>query len=173
MTKQEIIKTFYDNHKELSDFINSLSDEQFAFRNNDKWSAGQQLCHVYLTLLPFPKVLPSKEFILQKFGKIDRPVWTFETLLENYFKTSLKSPERFLPEEVSSDQKSSITNNLYDTLIAIQHLLEQYTEEELDTLVLPHPLLGNLTIREMFYVISYHPKHHLKQIVSNLDQKVK
>jgi len=57
-------------------------------------------------------------------------------------------------------------------LLVIGELLEQFTEEELDTLSLPHPLLGILSIREMFYLISYHPSHHLaqtKQCVEGMD----
>ncbi|WP_291116211.1 DinB family protein [Flavobacterium sp. UBA6135] len=173
MTKQELINVFYDNHKEMSDFINSLTNDQFVYGQNDKWTAGQQFSHVYLTLLPFPKVLPSKEFIIQKFGKINRPTWDYETVLKNYFKTSLQAPQQFLPEQVNPEQKASITAELQKIVLTIQQLLEQYTEEELDTLVLPHPLLGNMTIREMFYLMTYHATHHLRQTEKNLEQLTK
>ncbi|MBX2932023.1 MAG: DinB family protein [Chitinophagaceae bacterium] len=168
MTKQELIKAFYDNHKEMSDYINSLTDEQFVFSHNDKWTAGQQFSHVYLALLPFPKILPSKEFIVQKFGKIDRPIWSSDTVIENYFKTSRQAPQQFLPEQVSSEQKATITADLQKITLTIHQLLDQYTDEELDTLVIPHPLLGKLTIREMFYLMAYHATHHLNQTKENL-----
>jgi len=50
--------------------------------------------------------------------------------------------------------------------------LENYTELELDSITIPHPLLGKLTIREMFYVMSYHPLHHKMQIqeIEGLDK---
>lgn len=35
------------------------------------------------------------------------------------------------------------------------------------------PLLGNLTIREMFYLMTYHATHHLRQIINNLEQQTK
>ena len=170
MTKQELIKSFYDNHKEMSDYVNSLTDEQFVYSHNGKWTAGQQFSHVYLTLLPFPKILPSKEFIEQKFGKIDRPIWDYETVLKNYFKTSLKAPQQFLPEQINTEQKATITDDLQKIVLTIQQLLDQYTDEELDTLVLPHPLLGKMTIREMFYLMTYHATHHLGQTEKNLEQ---
>jgi hypothetical protein len=169
MKKQELIKTFFNNHQEMIDHVNSLTDEQFTYSYNGKWTAGQQFNHVYLTLLPFPKILPSKDFILQKFGKINRPVWSYDTVIENYFKTSRQAPERFLPGQVSLEQKATLTVDIQNILQTIQNLLEQYTEEELDSFVLPHPLLGNLTIREMFYLMTYHATHHLKQVVENLE----
>lgn len=168
MTKQKLIETFYNNHQEMIDFVNSLTDEQFTLSYNGKWSAGQQFSHVYLTLLPFTKVLPSKDFIVEKFGKIKRLTWNYDAVIENYLKTSLQAPSQYLPEQVGSEEKAAITVNIQNVLQSIQHLLDQYTDEEFDSLVLPHPLLGNLTIREMFYLMSYHAIHHLKQTVSNL-----
>ena len=168
MTKRKLIETFYNNHQEMIDFVNSLTDEQFTRSYDGKWTAGQQFSHVYLTLLPFPKVLSSKDFIVQKFGKIKRLTWDYDTVIENYFKTSLQAPQQYLPEQVSLEEKVTITADIQKVIRSIQDLLDQYTDEELDLLVLPHPLLGNLTIREMFYLMSYHAIHHLKQTISNL-----
>ncbi len=168
MTKQELIESFFKNHQELIDFVNSLTNENFTFSYSGKWTAGQQLNHVYLTIIPFTKVLLSKEYIIQKFGIIDRPTWDYNTVIENYSKTSLKAPPQYLPDETLSEQKEKIIADMQTTVLRIQSLLNQYTEEELDSLVLPHPLLGHLTIREMFYLMSYHPLHHLKQTKQNL-----
>ena len=44
----------------------------------------------------------------------------------------------------------------------------RFSEEELDQLILPHPLLGKLTLREMLYFTIYHVKHHEKTIQRNL-----
>jgi hypothetical protein len=51
--------------------------------------------------------------------------------------------------------------------------LAQYQEEALDRLVMPHPFLGLLTIREMMYLMIFHAPHHLAQVRYQLDQKEK
>jgi uncharacterized damage-inducible protein DinB len=173
MTKQQLIKAFCDNHQEMIDYITSLTDEQSTFGNNGKWTAGQQFHHVYLTIAVFPRVLSSKDFIKQKFGTINRTAWSFDTVIENYLKTSRQAPEQYLPEQVTPEQRATIAADIQSVLPTIQQLLDQYTEEELDTLVLPHPLLGTLTIREMFYLMSYHATHHLRQTKKNLKELVK
>lgn len=173
MTKEELIKIFYDNHKEMIDYVNILTDEQLTYSNNGKWTAAQHFHHVYLVISPFPKILSSKELIIQKFGKIDRPVWNYDTVIENYVKTSRQSPQRFLPEQVSPQQKTIITADLQKVLQTIQQLLAQYSETELDTLVIPNPLLGDLTLRETFFLMSYHPTLHLKQSKEILEQLTK
>jgi hypothetical protein len=170
MKKQELISQFYQNHQELINYVSSLPAAAFTYSHNQKWSAGQQLKHVYLTLTPFPKALASKEHIAQNFGKADRPTWDYDTVLKNYHKTSLQAPERFHPEAlVGIEAKSQIITEMEETLAAIQNLLTTYSEEELDSLLLPHPLLGKLTIREMFYLMTYHPINHLKQIEKMLE----
>lgn len=165
MTKQELIAAFIANHQQAVQYIDGLDDAEFSYRYPDKWTAGQQLEHLLLTIAPFPGVLASKEFILEKFGTINRATWDYKTVLENYSKTSLKAPERFVPRnDVHSYQKAEIISGIQKNIDSIKDLLDKYPEEELDTLTLPHPLLGKLTIREMFYLMSYHPLHHQQQI---------
>ncbi len=171
MTKQELVDRFRVNHQELIDYVDSLTDESFLYSYDGKWTAGQQLSHIYLCLLPLSKILVSKEVILRKFGKINRETWDYDTVIGNYFKTSLKTLDRFLPEYIHPEQKRKLIADFQDIVLTIHQLLERFTEEELDSLVLPHPLLGNLTIREMFYLTTYHPTHHMEQARQNLDQR--
>src|SRR5690606_28560050 len=123
-------------------------------------------------LAPFPKILASKEFITQKFGTIDRPTWDYDTVIKNYFLSSRQALPVFLPEEVSPEQKTEIADNLGQITRTIQNLLQAYSDEELDTLVIPHPLLGKMTIREMFYLMTYHATHHLRQTEKNLEHTI-
>jgi hypothetical protein len=171
MTKEELTERFYQNHKEFIECINSFSDNDFIFSKNGKWTPGQQLDHVFLCLKPLEQVLSSKSFIEQKFGTITRPVLSYDEVIRDY-KTALskggKAPERFVPETVDLNRKAALVNDTNDVLKTISRQLESYTETELDSLVLPHPLLNNLTIREMFYLIAYHATHHLNQTKQNL-----
>lgn len=171
MTKQELLKNFLENHKELIDFTDKLTEGEFTYSNNKKWTARQQLEHIVLCLKPMEQALTSKAFITSKFGKIERPTLDYDTVINNY-KTALanggKAPERFVPEQVDLSNRLLLSSQLYDLLQSIQQRTEAYTEEELDTLILPHPLLGNLTIREMFYLMTYHATHHHLQTAANL-----
>lgn len=170
MQKQELIKMFTKNHHEIIRYIDGLDDSKFTYTNNEKWSAGQELEHILLTIAPFPRILFSKAYIIKNFGYINRSTWNYETVLENYSKTTLKAPDKFVPQrEVSIKQKSTIIADIKKTLLRITEALEKYSEEELDTLTLPHPLLGKLTIREIFYLMSYHPLHHKNQIQERMN----
>ena len=173
MNAQELITYFNKNHEAFSAYINSLSDEDFMFVPNGKWSAGQQLEHVYLCIVPFTKALASKEYIAEKFGKVNRPIWNHEEVQTRYneaLKKGGKSPEKFVPQKIELSRKAELTKALSETQKNISQHWEKFTEEELDTLLLPHPLLGNMTIREFFYLMADHATHHENQAKKNLNK---
>jgi hypothetical protein len=167
MTSPELVKQFYDNHKELVDYINSLNDEEYMYSKDGKWTAGQQLDHIRLCLMPIAQALSSKEFIEQKFGRVDRPTLNYEEVIRKY-KAALssggKAPERFVPAEVSLSNREELSDEVFDMLDTIVPHLKNYSEDELNTLVLPHPLLGSLSIKELFFLMTYHATHHLRQL---------
>ena len=57
------------------------------------------------------------------------------------------------------DKKIAAFNRERDKMIA---RLSSWSESKLDTYLLPHPLLGKLTLREMLFFSVYHIEHHLK-----------
>jgi uncharacterized damage-inducible protein DinB len=170
MTTHKLLEAFYNNHEELIGYVDALTAEEYNYRHDDKWTAGQQLTHVYLCLLPFLKILASKEVIAQKFGTADRPTWDYDEVIARYLKTSRRAPERFEPGPVPFEGKAKLVADFHAILPAIQQLLRTFTDDELDSLVLPHPLLGNLTIREMFFLMTYHATHHLRQVHATLER---
>ena len=126
-----------------------------------------------LTITPFPKVLCFKQYLIENFGHIKRVVWSYETVVENYKRTTLKAPDKFNPNnDVLFSEKSNLISDIENILTLIKDGLENYTELELDSITIPHPLLGKLTIREMFYVMSYHRLHDKMQIqeIEGLDK---
>lgn len=167
MKKDELISVFYSNHQTFLDYFNGLSMDELNYRYADKWTAIEQLEHITLCLKPLTKVLLSKEYIRQNFGSLNRTTWSYNIVIENYLaaiQKGGKAPAQFIPRKSPTIQRGEIIDEFIVSMVSIKQLLERYTEEELDTLVLPHPLLGLLTIRELFYLMSYHVIHHQNQI---------
>ena len=61
---------------------------------------------------------------------------------------------------IISDSPSSIGIKLFRIISSICKNLDKFSEEDLDKFILPHPLLGKLTMREMMYFTIYHAQHH-------------
>jgi hypothetical protein len=164
MTKQQLVDAFLKNHRDVVAYIAAMPADKLDVSVNGKWPPRQQLGHIYLTIVPFTRALASKEFIAEKFGKAERAGWDMDTVRANYLQTSRKAPEVYDPVLNAPTDIAELQGKIEDTLAVIQQHFENYTEEDMDSLVLPHPLLGKLSIREMFYLMSYHPLHHKKQI---------
>jgi hypothetical protein len=167
MNKPELSKRLIQEHQSFIDFISSLSNEDLMRSYDDKWNPAQQLEHVYLCLRPvklalsLPNIIPA---IL--FGKSKKGSRTYESLVEAYqlkLKNGGKSPSMY-------KQKMSV-RNVGKLKIAVMHLvnnisnkLSHFKENDLDGFLLPHPLLGKLTARELIFFALYHVGHHQKQI---------
>lgn len=167
MKTEELITQFVANHREAAAYICGLPEAEFIHSYNGKWTAGQQLLHLVLCVQPIAKALAAKEYIREKFGVQQREGMSYEQVLATYkegLQKGGKAPERFLPEVVGYAQRQELAAEMETLLTTIQNLLGGYTETELDTLVMPHPFLGMLSIREMLGLMSYHPVHHMQQV---------
>src|SRR6218665_3924528 len=120
MNRQEIIQQLNESHRAFIDHILSLSDEEFNYSYEGKWTAGQQLDHIRLSVKP---LMPA--FILPKFvpkllfGKANRPSKTYGGLVEKYkskLEEGAKAPAQFSPKEVPVDKKEGLAKAL-DALV--------------------------------------------------------
>ncbi len=109
--------------------------------------------------------------IEKKFGRLEREKHTYEELRSEYRKITnegVKAPERFIPGTITIDQRELLIEKLNSLIIEFGQKIEIFSEQELNSLLIPHPSLGSLTLREMLYNLAYHFEHHRLAIVTNL-----
>ena len=164
MKQDEIIMRLGQNHSSFIDLIYSLDDVQFVQSRQNKWSAIQQLEHIYLSIKPLTQALQLPPFLLGiLFGKARRLSRSYDTIVEKYIDklaNGAKATKKYTPAIVAGSKKDDLVKKLQHALHKLTSLIKKFKEEELDSIVLPHPLLGKLTLREMLYFTAYHVKHH-------------
>ena len=84
-----------------------------------------------------------------------------------------KAMGRFIPKPVLPGQKAILKNKLIKAVDRLCKKIDKYNEKQLDYYILPHPLLGKLTVREMLYFTIYHVEHHQKSMLENLSKQNK
>jgi hypothetical protein len=175
MDKKEIITSLNKSHKEFIDFVFNLNAKEFMFAPENKWTAGQQLDHIFRSVSPvtlafaLPKLVPSL-----LFGKANRASRDYEGLVQKYHAKLANggaASGRFIPKSIAPDQKEALKNKLLKTVTALTKRIDRCSEEELDKYILPHPLLGKLTFREMLYFTIYHVEHHHQLTIRNLSER--
>ena len=169
MSKEEIIQQLKGNHDALISTIEFLSEPEFNFAPEGKWNAGQTLDHLYRAVSTLSKgmMLPKFSFAMM-FGRSNRPSKSYDELVKKYqqkLSEGGKAHGRYLPTKVSFANQQQTHSAMRKSVNSICKNVEGYSELQLDHYVLPHPLLGKVTIREMMYFTIYHAEHHRKIVV--------
>ena len=142
MKLTKIIRMLSTHYGLFVSFIQTLNDEQYKMTANGKWTAGQQLQHLYLSVNPLTKALQLPHFILRFiFGKANRPSKTYEGLVEKYrskLAAGGRASGRFIPKHVTANEKEILIGKLQHTIKKLAAVINKYTEEELDQIILPH-----------------------------------
>jgi hypothetical protein len=172
MNKKEIAEQLYKKHILFTNYIDSLSNKDFEYSYNEKWSAGQQMDHIYRAVKPLTQALNLPHFILKLlFGKTNRAGKNYEELVKKYLsklENGGRASGRFIPKKIVFIQKKTLINKLHHIVEKLILQVNKLSDAELDNLILPHPLLGKLTLREMMYFTIYHVEHHEEITKRNL-----
>jgi hypothetical protein len=169
-TREEIIAGLNEKVSAFNQYISSLGKEQYEFAPNDKWSAGQNLDHLVRSIKPLQWAYSLPKFILKMmFGKANRASRTYDELVTKY-KTKLqqggRASGRFIPPVVSFVQKNELIGRYNHEKEKLVKKIRKQNERDLDKYILPHPLLGKLTLREMLFFTIHHNEHHLNLLKS-------
>lgn len=149
-------------------YINSLSRVEFEAAPPGKWSAGQNLDHLVKAIQPLQLPFRLPKFILKlMFGKANRPSKTYDELVAKYNRKLAeggKASGRFIPPVIAFENKDALIQTYLRQKEKLIRKIRNQNEPDLDKYILPHPLLGKLTLREMLYFTIYHNQHHLQLV---------
>ena len=82
MDLQEIRIKIKENHHSFIDFNLGMEESFFLYKINDKWSAGEQLEHIYLSVKSLRFGLGLPKFLLKlMFGKPKRKSLSYKELI--------------------------------------------------------------------------------------------
>jgi len=143
----------------------------FSYKN--KWTAGQQMDHIYraISILPLAYKLP-KSITTLFFGRVNRPLLGYDELVKKYqarLNKGAKASTLFIPKKITYNDRHVLAGKLLQKVGKINAAIDAIPDEALDSSMLPHPILGKLTYREMLYFTMYHVNHHyglLKQYLA-------
>jgi DinB superfamily len=176
MTRSEIISLLKENHQEFIRAFDPMDERQFNGEVLSKWNPSQQLDHIIRAVKPVVLAFALPSFLLKLFfGKANRPSKTYDGLVEKYnakLAAGGRASGRFIPKRILFSEKEKTTKKLNSLVQKLSKKIDTSSEKQLDELLLPHPLLGKLTLREMLYFTAYHAEHHRLGMVRNLETLV-
>jgi hypothetical protein len=164
MKKEKLLSALQSEFENIEKRLAASADTAyFKQPQPEKWSEAQVTQHLINSVRGIATSLKDPS-VLAQFGEANRPSLDYDNIQYNY-KTGLAArqaqgmPYRHLDVPESKEE-------LLDNFRSInQKLLERVallSEHQLDTLQLPHPLLGLMTMREMLLFTAIHTKHHFE-----------
>ncbi len=168
------------NH-EVSKYFKSLSLDEFFIRSDNKWSAYDTLRHLTKSARAVTWAMRMPHFLLGlMFGASDKPSRQYLQIKEAYLSHLQMGAQagRFAPEykEIPATQaeaeviRRKTIRRWRRTSRSMVRSLRGWTDHRLDKYLLPHPILGKLSVREMLLFTLYHNLHHANTIKKRVEE---
>ena len=157
-------------------FWANLAPDRFVAPFGEAWSPADNLRHLIKSTKPVARALSLPTTTLQEmFGTAENPSVTYRALRERYrarLEGGVDAGE-FAPSavEVPSDRTAwqrELVGQCRDAIVELAGVVARWNEGDLDRYRLPHPLLGELTMREMLMFTLYHYDHHRENVARRI-----
>jgi len=166
-TKEEIIEGLDATYKKLVNWLNEQEDNKFeASPMEGKWTTGQHVDHLIKSTRPINMSMRLPKLQLRMmFGKPNREGRTYEEIKAKY-KVKLaenngQTTTRFEPKNIRNEEKEALIEKLTIEKDQLDEILSRWRDKDLNGYLLPHPLLGKMTMREIILFTILHTQHHL------------
>ena len=173
MDKEAIAELIEEKYARLIEWLKAQPEDHWETGPEGKWTTGQQALHLLQSIKPLNTAMSMPKFILKyKFGKANRPVREYNAVVERYNerlekakgKTYKGSQNMKIP---SLKEKKYIINRLQVEQKKLQYKTRKWKDKHLDHLILPHPLMGKMPVREIVMWSAYHVEHHTNTLKNN------
>jgi DinB superfamily len=151
--------------------IARMSDAQFCSGTAEAWSAADYLKHLLLSVKPVAKAMGFPAEVLEKqFDRSERASRPYAELVKAYQKRldegiRAEDFDKVVPifyrfPEGITDERAYLVQSWNEANQRLIEVTQKWSEAELDSLQLPHPAIGMITLREMLFFTIYHNTLH-------------
>ena len=169
LTKEAILIESEKIFFRLKEYCYQLPDEVFFAVPEGRWTIAQHVQHLVISVkMTTAAYAIPKIFVRIVGGKATRNSNTFSELFIRYeriLQDGGKAGRRYLPGDVhAASGKAVLIKWQKVTATYLKAIANNWKDEQLDIYTVKHPLLGNITLRELCYFTIFHTGHHLKGI---------
>ncbi|MBL8152436.1 MAG: DinB family protein [Blastocatellia bacterium] len=178
-SKAEIISALEQLGREDLQYWLGFSSKQFIEPIGEAWSPANNVRHLNKSTKPVITALRLPRMLLRiLFGSPKTASRTYLQLRSSYQEVLQRGGQagRFAPSptnppvDIGAWQKD-LVKRCQKSVEELVEVARSWEESDLDRYLLPHPLLGKLTIREMLFFTIYHYTHHQNNVERRLEGK--
>jgi hypothetical protein len=170
MEKETIANLLEEKYNTLFNWLEQQEPEKWEVGPLNKWTTGQQTLHLLQSIIPLNEALSVPKFLLKyKFGKTNRELRNYDTIVNRYHErlkdvkdTTFKRSQNMKTPKLKD--KEYLINRLKTESKKLQYKTKKWKDKDLDNLILPHPLMGKMPVREMIMWTAHHVEHHTETL---------
>ena len=173
MEKQEIIELLERKYRDLYTFLEQQSTDKWEQGPDGKWTTSQHILHLIQSAYYLNKGLSYPKFVLRyKFGKSNRTPRGYDAIIKRYnerlegVKGITFGPSKNM-RVPTLEERSDLIDQLKTHENKLKKIVLKWKDTHLDNLLLPHPLMGRMPVREIIMWSAYHVEHHLTTLKNN------
>jgi hypothetical protein len=171
LTRENLVSALFAAEVDVADFFASLTPDELVLRVENAWTAAEQLAHLNSAVSAVARGFAVPRFILRiRYGRARNSGRSYTVVRDDYrvlLAAGGRASGPFVPNrhDLPTSQGEARRHDLLARWRRVNNrlrkALESWNEEDLNTIRLPHPLLGKISAREMIYFTLYHAKHHV------------
>ncbi|MCP4123037.1 MAG: DinB family protein [Bacteroidetes bacterium] len=164
--KASVISAISSHVEYLSSALMECPEDLLNRPIDGKWSVAEQVTHLNKSVAPLNLAMSLPKLTFYIFGKVSfsRSYDDIKALYQSKLSSGATASKAYVPHKGDIYEKARLKNDFTKAYNNYIFHIEKWTESDLDTYRLPHPVLGKLTLREMAYFTKYHLGHHLESI---------
>ena len=167
-TKEEIQEAFAAEFPAVHSFFASVPEEDFFEAPEGVWSPADNLVHLIKSCKPVAQGLNAPKIALRmRFGTAKHASKTLAQVRDEYVNVALagggEASGPYLPEvsEKTAVERERILNKWVSVGEDVKKGVTKWSEKDLEKYQVQHPLLGDMTVREILFFTLYHNMHHV------------
>jgi len=180
-SRSEIIDGFQLAGGEGLRFWSDFPPDQFAAPIGEAWSPADNVRHLIKSTRPVIKALGTSKMTLRMvFGKASALSRSSDQLHQDYLNLLAQggnagdyAPSPVAPPTDPRAWQAELVEELRNLIAELSTAIDGWDEADLDHYLLPHPLLGKLTVREVLFFTLFHYQHHQENVTRRLGDQTK
>lgn len=170
-TQEEILRALDAEFTAVYDFFRSIAEDDFFAAPPEVWSPADNLVHLIKSCKPVGQGLNAPKLALRmRFGMAEHASRTLTEVRNQYVDVALagggKASGPYLPEvtEKTAVERERILSKWQSVGEELTKGITKWSEKDLEKYQVQHPLLGNMTVREILFFTLYHNMHHVNDV---------
>ena len=170
-TTSDLVREFQTFTSRACEFLRQIPADRFFAHPDKGWSIAENVKHLSKTTWPItmglklPSAVPSALFGKgagsRPFAEIKR---IYYASLAEGFQAGIYTPGKASAGQ--PEQQEKLIRKFEDSVKDLVDTFSGLDDAVLDTVRMPHPAIGRLTIREMLYSSLNHDIHHLSVVAA-------